>query len=307
MKKLILVLIFVSASSAWAQSFKPNPLDPSYNHDFWGTSKTGIINHFQAYTSNFDDEDDDNKDGSPDMWGVPEWVAYQMKSFESSCISTAKRPNKWITDKNLYDNGIMPNDSSYSYSSAFRKIQKDWFDRGHLIMKLQAERLGPDAAWNTHTFFNAVPQRHSFNAGIWLDLEYLTAAWAQHYGSVWVVTGPIFFNRTPISYIGESGEFPVAVPDALFKIVIKHGMHGINQPDVLAFIYPQISAGYSQKEFDHTRYLTSVNEIEELTGLDFLMNIPAQNQDETESVIPRTLWDVHDQDFINACNSQYND
>lgn len=97
----------------------------------------------------------------------------------------------------------MPKDASYAYSKAFLKNRKDWFSRGHLAMKLHAERLGDAAAWNTHTFYNAVPQRQLFNAGIWQDLEDYTAAWAQHYGDVWVITGPIFADKSPIVYLGE--------------------------------------------------------------------------------------------------------
>lgn len=38
-------------------------------------------------------------------------------------------------------------------------------------MKYHAERISPEAARNTHTMLNAVPQRAEFNSGIWQDLE----------------------------------------------------------------------------------------------------------------------------------------
>ena len=52
-----------------------------------------------------------------------------------------------------------------------------------MAMKLLVERLGQDAAFNTHTVLNAIPQRPKFNQGIWQNLEFLTGAWAQTYGS----------------------------------------------------------------------------------------------------------------------------
>lgn len=142
-------------------------------------------------------------------------------------------------------------------------------------MKLIAERFGNDAAHNTHTFLNAVPQRATFNSGIWLDLENLSAAWAQRFGAVWIITGPILVDSTPSGWIGEpdKGGMQVAFPEALYKIVVKDSADP-DVPDVLAFIYPQIGPGYTAKPYRHMSYITSVDEIEELTGLDFLTVVP---------------------------------
>src|SRR5688500_1862308 len=191
----IAAAFFATTSPLNGQSYKPNILDPSYSHDRWGTSSNGIIKDFTAYRSSFDNLDDDDDFAGPDALGVPEWVAFEIKRFSGQCIVTHGRPNTWITDNALHNGGIMPKDNSYATTQAFRNKHPSWFARGHLTMKLLAERLGDNAQWNTHTFYNAVPQRQSFNAGIWLDLEYRTGAWAQHFGNVWVVTGPIFADR----------------------------------------------------------------------------------------------------------------
>ena len=49
--------------------------------------------------------------------------------------------------------------------------------------------------------------------------------------------GPVIANGTLTHYIGDPGEIRVAVPDALFKIVIKED-YGEGVPDVLAFLFP---------------------------------------------------------------------
>jgi endonuclease G, mitochondrial len=96
---------------------------------------------------------------------------------------------------------------------------------------------------------------------------------------------------------------PVAIPDALFKIVVKESGTK-NKPDVLAFIYPQVGPGYYRgKPYDHTRYLTTVDEIEKLTGIDFLTAIPDEKEQSIESKEVRTLWPVQKEDYINACFS----
>lgn len=198
----------------------------------------------------------------------------------------------------------MPSDESYAYPKNFIGKRRDWYSRGHLCMKMHGERLGSAEGWNTHTFYNAVPQRQLFNAGIWLDLEYLTAAWAQEYGSVWIIDGPIFADKVPSFFIGEPGEMPVAVPDALFKIVVKEGQD-VDMPDVLAFIYPQVGAGYyNGKPYNHLRYLTTVEEIEKITGLSFFTELPPAKRKQLAKLQAVELWPVEERDFLPACSGK---
>lgn len=307
MHSIFFLLCLLIAQPIKAAEFKPEQLDKSYNHDKWGTSSDCIIRDFRAYRSCFDGADDNNGDGTPDLWGVPKWVAYEMKRLEGSCIKTYKRPRTWITDSKLFAKNIMPDDKSYAYPKKFTSSQKDWFARGHLAMKMHAERMGENAGWNTHTFYNAVPQRQLFNAGIWLDLEEKTAAWAQQYEEVWIIDGPIFADKSPHAYIGEEGEFPVAIPDALFKIVIRKGNRP-DVPEVMAFIYPQIGAGYYEgKPYDHTRYITSINEIQKMTGLTFLNSVSGNERRMLVEQNSRDIWATNDSDFIRACGSNYNE
>ncbi len=49
------------------------------------------------------------------------------------------------------------------------------------------------------------PPAEKFNKGIWLEMGYLTTAWAQEYGSVWVITGPVVLEGQPSGWIGQGG------------------------------------------------------------------------------------------------------
>lgn len=261
-----------------------------------------VLKEFRAFTSSMDSKDNDDSFGMSEADGTPEWVAYQIKKYKGECIPTKSRPS-WSSEARFVIDGIAPKDESYVYSKPFRDSHPDWFVRGHLQMKLIAERMGNDAASNTHTFLNAVPQRSKFNSGIWLDLEMITSAWADKFGSVWVVTGPIYPDNLAYGFIGEEGEFKVAVPEGLFKIVIKQNDFS-NDLDVLAFIYPQIGAGYYNKEYKHSRYLTSVDEIELMTGLDFLTILPDDVEDRIESRIANDIWDFNASEIIQACRKK---
>lgn len=297
MQKLSTIIFLVCFALVGSLSYA----DSGYQHDRFITKPTDIVRQFEAYIVSFDSQDDNDGDGKGDRWRIPEFVAYQINRYPGPCIPTGPRP-QWFSEPELVADGTAPTDASYAYPASWRKTHPDWYERGHLCMKLIAERIGNQAGYNTHSLLNAVPQREFFNKGIWKDLELLSAAYAQKYGKVWVVTGPIFFGKKPKEWIGEKtkGEVPVAVPDALFKIIIKEGKVA-GRPDVLAFIYNQQGAGYQKGPFKHSSYAVSVDEIEQATGLDFLTALPDDIEAEVEKVKSSVLWPVSKEDFIPAC------
>lgn len=301
MRALLIALscLVVFPAALNAAKYKPIVPHPDYHHDRWGTKVMGAagtknyVRKFRAYISVFDGEDDDRGDGISNVLGVPHFVAYEMKRYVGFLKKGPPRPSPWITDKALWKKGIAPKDASYKNSKSFRDNHPNWYVRGHLCMKQHAWRLGKYADWNTHTVINAVPQRQDFNAGIWLNLENLTAKWANSYGAVWIIAGPIFepAKHTPTAWIGEprKGEMLVAIPDKLFKIVIR-ATPDPNRPEVLAFVYPQdVKRG---KSYDHRPYLRSIDFIEEKTGLDFLTSLPAAMERQIEKKKATTLWPV---------------
>ena len=80
------------------------------------------------------------------------------------------------------------------------------------------------------------------------------------------------------------GDNHVAVPSHFYKIIVD-----ANDPDdisVLAFMLPNESLTGRQ----YTEFLTSVDEIEILTGLDFLRNLPDQVEIEVESTVAAEVW-----------------
>ena len=190
--------------------------------------------------------------------------------------------------------------------NSYSGVGNTW-NRGHLAMKLHASRISKEADCNTHHFYNALPQFHKFNQGIWLHLEALTGAWANKYGRIWVIAGPVYYPDKAIQTIGDPGEIPVAVPHAFFKIVIKEAEDG-KAPDILPFIYPnEDHALYKDgkcskdKTYDHSAFITDTYTIEQLTGLSFFLNVDDKYWDELWTVKPDKLWDVDDTFFGYRC------
>ena len=282
----------------------------SHNHSRF-TPEADILRKFKGFLVSFDSKDDDNGDGLPDLRRTPEWVSQEIRKWEpiggleaaksAWCLDTGKRPSRWKSDRALLKAGTAPNNDSYVGSG---------FDRGHMAMKLLVERIGRKAARNTHTLLNAVPQRPMFNRGIWQKLELLTGAWAQSYGRIWVIQGPIFDDENPAGWIGDEGEYKIAIPDALFKVVLRVNENS-KEISTLAFIYPQVGPGYNGNSADyrHERFLTTIREIEQATGLDF----PISNNEEIENTIETTrassLWRPAQVDlknrklFLNGCRN----
>lgn len=295
MKRLILSIIwlFVVAGFGVAAGPKPIILHPDYNHDKYGTEPVEIKREFRAYTLSFDGDDDDDRDGESDYLRIPQWVAYQMQACPD-LPSAPDRPD-WFSDNELVEACIASKDDSYRYSRPWRKENPTWnYNRGHMCRKKHAWRLGADADWNTHTMLNACPQQADLNQGIWLDMEKKTDQWADKYGEVWIVCGPIIYGGKPIRYYGETekGELLVAIPDAFFKIVIRE-VEGESVPKVLALLYPQRGYDYRgiEGEYDHLPYLVSVDKIEAFTGLDFLTALDDDVEAEVEKVTATALWE----------------
>jgi len=253
---------------------------------------------FQAYVSNFNTQ---SRSGKPKFLGVPHWVSHQVKKAPHAPES-GERPNSWFTVPELAEQGIAPIDDSYSFSSQFRKTHKNWYDRGHLAQKYLAERLGNKAALYTHNVVNAVRQLHQFNAGPWLTLECITGAWANKFGEVWVVAGPVMAKNKPVKWLRSDinkKAVPVAIPPSEFKIVARKDG---DQWDVLAFVYPQSHKTYAKGPYDPEIFFKSVADIEQLTGETFLSGLP--NAAQLKQKTADKLWPVSKSDFDTGCNKQ---
>ena len=262
--KYLVLIILLNSAYSFAQ-YAPIILDPSYEHDKWRTTPQDLMFYFEAYTVSFH-SGENSADGLPDFWGVPDWVSFEIKKINKK-HSLANRP-KWMTDKELYLKGIAPDDNSYTVSGAndMKEVKTDYrFVRGHMCPKDTAERISENAAYNTHTLLNAVPQLQWQNNGIWKTIEILSNSWADKYERVWVICGPVFFNKTPSMWLGQKNNMKVAIPDALFKIIIRTDEKETIK--TIAFIIPNIVP----KEYkDPAGFITSIGRIEKLTGLSFL-------------------------------------
>jgi endonuclease G len=115
------------------------------------------------------------------------------------------------------------------------------------------------------------PQLPRFNRGVWKKLEMQVRNWAIAYDSLYVVTGPIFDSVMP-----TIGPHRVAVPKSYYKVLLQKRN---GEWFGIGFVLPNISM-----KGDIMQYATSIDKVEELTGIDFFWSL----EDKFENVLENT-------------------
>ena len=185
------------------------------------------------------------------------WVAYPLCKFYTN--GSAGRTNAWALDPLLGEDSAAPF-GGYAGSYA----------RGHQLPS--ADRQCCDEA-NEQTFYgtNMTPQLNEHNEGIWADLEGKVRGWANASDTTYVVTGVTVSSssRKEEDSYGNS----VTIPDAYFKAVLKYSKSStLGTWNAAAFYleHKAYSGGISKS------HSMSIDELEEITGIDFFVNLPAK-------------------------------
>ena len=185
------------------------------------------------------------------------WVAYPLcKLYTGGSVG---RTDAWALDPLLGDNSAAPF-GGYAGSYA----------RGHQLPSADRQCCY-DA--NAQTFYgtNMTPQLNAHNEGIWSNLESKVRNIANSSDTTYVVTGVIVSSssKKETDSYGKS----VTIPDAYFKALLKYSKSStLGQWNAAAFYLEHRSySGNITKE-----HSMSIDELEELTGIDFFVNLPAK-------------------------------
>ena len=195
----------------------------------------------------------------------PVWVAYKTHPVHRAELPP--RPTSFKPDPAARNS---PQHKDYT---------KSGYDRGHMAPNLAiVSRHGKDAQIQTFLTSNICPQRPSLNQGPWRDLEFrISELWPDRYGEVWVIVGAVT-SPTPTRL--PSG---VNIPTAFYQIVVAQEQGRVR---AFAVYMPQ---AIRRREYARTT-LVSIDEIERITGLDFLANLPDDAEAALEAAVPTRLW-----------------
>ena len=197
-------------------------------------------------------------------WNLPNWVAWELNKDETR--GKNNRNEEFTSDPDLpKDNQV----ESWDYSGS-------GYDRGHMC---PAGDNHFDAKAMNESFYmsNICPQDHELNKGKWNDLEIACRRWANRYGELYIVCGPIIDKRNG-KRIGKEHE--VIVPEKFFKVVLITSTKPVR---AIGYIFENNSSERPYKV--HT-----VDEIEKITGMDFFPNLPDNIEDMVESRYETSDW-----------------
>jgi len=207
--------------------------------------------------------------GYSDYRGNPLWVSYLLTPVAKDA-KRLKRPSSFYKD---WRNITQIEHSDYTHSG---------YDRGHMAPNYAISRLyGKSSQIDTFDMTNITPQRPNLNRKLWQRLEEAEVSeFTKYFDKVWVFTGPIFDeNKETLKHSKY-----VEIPDAFFKIYV--GITENKPAKTLAFIMPQnVKGNESFMEF-----LTSIDEVEKQTGLDFFSNLEDRLEDKLEESQDIKAW-----------------
>ncbi|MCH5306707.1 MAG: DNA/RNA non-specific endonuclease [Prevotella sp.] len=206
------------------------------------------------------------------------WSCYKM--YNGINTKNVSRYN-W-GDNTLELSGQYPNDIDLpeQYRFTVDPYRGSGFDHGHICPS--ADRLSSQEI-NIQTFFmtNMQPQYgqryNNFNGGIWADMEGQVRQWASIFDTLYVCKGGTIDNeKNIITYIG-SGENKIPVPRYFFMAVV--GRKGDTFKGTAFWIDQENFTSESLR-----RYVFTIGELQEKTGIDFFHNLPDDIENEVENV-----------------------
>jgi endonuclease G, mitochondrial len=211
--------------------------------------------------------------------GIANWVSWHLSI---AWKGPTDRQNDFRPDPNLPQNWYEVTPSDYARTG---------FDRGHLCPSDDRDGTLED---NQETFFmtNMTPQAPDHNRGIWKTLEDFGRILTQQGNEVYIIAGTIGEGGTGTNgfakTIGKNDN--ITVPASLWKIIV---VLPVGQNDVLRInentriIAVNIPNDNSVGTNSWKNYRVSVDELERLTGYDFLSNVSVEIQSIIEGRVDR--------------------
>lgn len=189
---------------------------------------------------------------------LPNWVAWHLTSDHVN--GDVKRPgNGWHEDMEV----PMPRANSSDYKGS------GW-TRGHMC-PAGDNKWDKDAMYESFLYTNCCPQNANLNTGTWNQIEIASRRWAQKFGEIDIVCGPILF-RQEHEVIGDN---KIVVPEAFFKVI---ACLNEDHPMGIGFICRNTD-GNRKKDL----YVNSIKQVERVTGMTFFPNLSDDVKDKVKN------------------------
>lgn len=203
-------------------------------------------------------------------WHLPNCVVYTLTASETR--GRSERQETFEKDENVWG------------CAAPEEYAGTGYDRGHMAPAGDF-KWSDEAMESTFKMSNVCPQDHQLNKGAWNDLEIKVREWARRDKKLVIYTGPVFAdkkNPEKITRSRSNKKGRVAVPTAFYKIIYAPTARPAR---AIAFIMPNEPCDDELKN-----YVVTIDEVERLTGLDFLSSLPAERQKQLQSTSNTAVW-----------------
>ncbi len=148
------------------------------------------------------------------------------------------------------------------------------YDRGHLAPSADF-RWSQIALSESYFYSNMSPQLPELNREKWAELENTIRDYViQYQNEVYVITGPVLSDTLP-KMKNEGRKNEVTIPSLFYKIILD--VSGDTTTGI-AFVMPNGHCGYPALS-----YATSIDKVEELTGIDFFPSLEDELENKLES------------------------
>ena len=162
-----------------------------------------------------------------------------------------------------YFNKILQPDGTYDYDGF-------GYDRGHLAPSADF-RWSQIALSESYFYSNMSPQRPQFNRDGWADLEDLMRAYVfEKKNSLFVVTGPVLTDSMKVLRRSVND---ITIPEFYFKVA-----YDAKNKTGIGFLLPNEAIKYPIEY-----YAKTIDEIEDITGIDFFASLPESLENVVES------------------------
>lgn len=205
------------------------------------------------------------------------WVAYPLND---GLVGNGSRTDEWALDPKI------PQQYQPILYRGFKSETSTRYDRGHQLPS--ADRLNREANEQTFYFTNMTPQVGALNQNIWATLEGKVREWSRSMDTLYVVTGCVVAGSKDYALDNEGKK--VTVPTAYYKALLgykKDRTIGITAQTggytACAFWFPH--EAYSGNVMDKSM---TIAELEEKTGVDFFVNLPAKTDKATAEKVETT-------------------
>ena len=189
---------------------------------------------------------------------VPNCVAYELTSTMTSMADSREAENR--------ANYQFERDRNVKGCPDWWEYKESGYTRGHMAPAMDM-RWNKTAMEQCFLMTNICPQLDEMNDGEWRHVEEAVHKWSRTADRLIIFTGPIFSDD--MERIGKHDD--IVVPERFFKVV-----YSPNHNRAIAFV---MENKYMPNSW--TNYATTIDEVEQLTGYNFLSTL----EDKVENVI----------------------